>query len=675
MSCSFERDATARRTAISKKLLFSSSALLAVLAVTGPAGAQTVTNLDDIVIQGDSRGTAVEAEKVGSSVTVITGEEMRQRGITHVADALRSVPGVAINRTGPVGGITQARIRGAEGNHTLVIIDGIEVSDPGQGEFDFSTLLADNIERIEVLRGAQSALWGSNATAGVINIITRNAEPGARVGITAEGGSFGTKKLSGYASAANDWARGIVSASGFDTDGFNSSPFGNEKDGYENRTVSFKGDADVLPFLNIQGTIRNTRTYAETDPQDFINLAPWPGFMPSPFYGLVVDGDQTHRVEQLFASTRATLSTFEDHWKHSVFFNYTDYDTEYFANQLPDSGNVGTREHFGYQTTLQFDTPSIANARHTLIGLIEQQTETYRNTGPIFWDPSQIPEQERTLQGHVAEYRLELFDSLFLTGAYRYDTNDAFEDAETYRATAAYLLRPTDTRFHASYGKGVTNPTFSEQFGFIPGTWLGNPNLIPEESISWDAGIEQSFFNKALVVDVTYFRANLEHEISSRRDPATGMETPFNLTDESTRRGVEVTVTARPTDNLDIVATYTHLDSFQKDTAGLWFREVRRPEHQASLNATYRFSDRARTTVSAVYNGDFYDNDFRAGTPPRILMDSYTLVTVAGEYDVSDNLTAFARVENLLDEDYQEVFGYETANIAAYAGIRMRFGD
>lgn len=664
MSCSFERDATARRTAISKKLLLSSSALIAALAVSGPAAAQSVTDLDDIVV-GDSRGTAVETEKVGTAVTVITGDEMRQRGITFVSDALRSVPGLAVNRTGPAGGLTQVRIRGAEGNHTLVIIDGIEVSDPGSGEFDFSTLVADNIERIEVLRGAQSALWGSNATAGVINIITRNAEPGARVGITAEGGSFGTKKLSGYVSAANDWARGVVSATGFDTDGYNTSPFGHEKDGYENRTVQFKGDADVLPFLNIQGTIRGTRTFAETDPQDF-NFG-------SPMYGLVVDGDNTHKVEQLFASTRATLSTFEDHWKHSVFFNYTDYETERFVNQFADSGDVGTREHFGYQTTLQFDTPSIANARHTLIGLIEQQNETYRNTGPVFWDPSQIPEQERTLRGHVAEYRLELFDSLFLTGAYRYDANDAFEDAETYRATAAYLLRSTDTRFHASYGKGVTNPTFSEQFGFIPGQWLGNPNLIPEESISWDAGIEQSFFNKALIVDVTYFRANLENEIFA--DYSGPIPTAGNRDQESTRRGVEVTVTARPTDNLDIVATYTHLNSFETDAAGLRFREVRRPEHQASLNATYRFSDRARATVSAVYNGDFYDNDFRLGTPPRILMDSYTLVTVAGEYDLSDNLTAFARVENLLDEDYQEVFGYETANIAAYAGIRMRFGD
>ena len=665
MSCSFERDAAARRTAISKKILLSSSALLAVLAVTGPAGAQTV-DLEGIVIQGDSRGAAVEAEKVGSAVTVITGEEMRQRGITHVADALRSVPGVAINRTGPVGGITQARIRGAEGNHTLVIIDGVEVSDPGQGEFDFSTLLADNIERIEVLRGAQSALWGSNATAGVINIITRNAEPGTRVGITAEGGSFGTKKLSGYASAANDWARGVVSATGFDTDGFNSSPFGNEKDGYENRTVSFKGDADVLPFLNIQGTVRHTRKMGEYDDFDFSG---------GPLQGTVVDADMHNEVDQLFASARATLSTFDDHWKHSVFFNLTDYDTNNFINQFKDSGNKGRREHFGYQTTLQFDTPSVANARHTLVGLIEEETESYRNTGPVFWDPSQIPTQERTLRGYAGEYRLELFDSLFLTGAYRYDANDAFEDAETYRATAAYLLRSTDTRFHASYGKGVTNPTFSEQFGFIPGQWLGNPNLIPEESISWDVGIEQSFFKKALVVDVTYFKANLENEITSRRNPVTGLSTPFNVDEESTREGIEVTVTARPTPDLDIFATYTHLDAYQTIN-GVTAREVRRPEHQASLNATYRFSDRARATVSAVYNGEFYDTDYRNILMSQpILLDAYTLVTVAGEYDISDNLTAFARVENLLDEDYQEVFGYETANIAAYAGIRMRFGD
>ncbi|MCC7250619.1 TonB-dependent receptor [Hyphomicrobium sp.] len=640
----------------------------------GNASAQSagVTTLEGIVIEGDSRGTDVDAEKVGTAVTVITGEELQQRGITYVSEALRSVPGVSISRSGPFGGLTQARIRGAEGNHTLVIIDGIEVSDPGQGEFDLSTLVTENIERIEVLRGAQSALWGSNATAGVINIITKKAEPGARVGIKAEGGSFGTKLLSGYASAANTWARGIVSASGLDTDGYSSSPYGDEDDEYDNRTISFKGDADVLPFLNIDGVVRKTRTRAQFDPQDFSDSGP-PFFTPGPNYGLVVDGDRSSAVDQLFAATRATLSTFDGHWKHSVFFNRTDYETEGFADQVRNSGNKGTRDSFGYQTTVQFNTPSIANAKHTIVGLIEEETETFRNTGP-FDTPAQRDKKERTLQGHVAEYRLELFDSLFLTGAYRFDKNDAFDDAETYRFTAAYLLAQTGTRFHGSYGKGVTNPTFVEQFGFFPDQFIGNPNLVPEESISWDVGIEQSFFNKALLVDVTYFRAKLKNEIDTIFPAPSFLATPINLEDESTREGIEITVTARPTDNLDIVATYTHLDAYQTRGA-LTAREIRRPEHQASLNATYRFSERARTTVSAVYNGEAYDSSFVPSVPSPVLLDGYTLVTVVGEYDLSDQLTAFARVENVLNEDYQEVFGYETAEIAAYAGVRMRFGD
>ncbi len=617
--------------------------------------------LEGIVIEGDSRGAEQSAEKIGTAVTVITGEEMRQRGNTYVSDALRSVPGVSVNRSGPLGALTQVRIRGAEANHTLVVIDGVDMSDPAQGEFDFSTLLTENIERIEVLRGAQSALWGSNATAGVINIITRKAEPGAHVGIKTEGGSFGTKSLSGYASAANTWARGVITASGMESNGFDASPFGNEDDGYENRSISFKGDADVLPNLNVQGFVRKTRTRGEYDDQPFAG----------PLTGRIVDADFSNEVDQLFASSRATLSTFDGRWKHSVFVNYTDYDTANFDGATITSANVGTREHFGYQTTLQFDTPSFAGAKHTIVGLVEEKTESFQNTGPGL-DPSQLAEQERTLRGYVAEYRVELLDSLFLTGAYRFDQNDAFQDAETFRATAAYLLHSTETRVHGSYGKGVTNPTFSEQFGFIPATFIGNPNLIPEESISWDAGVEQSFLNKKLLVDVTYFRANLENEIAT--DFSVFPFTPINLSGESTRRGVEVTVTARPTPDLDIVATYTHLDSFQTGFAGK-AREVRRPEHQASLNATYRFSERARATVSAIYNGDALDSSFVPGIASPALLDGYTLLSVAGEYDLSDQITAFARVENALNENYEEVFGYNSADIAGYVGVRMRFGQ
>lgn len=658
------RVATLRQTA-----LLPSAAIVLIAAGASPTFAQSAGEiaLEELVIEGASlASTPVNAATVGTAVTVITGEEIERRGSATVSDVLRYVPGLAVSRPGPAGIFTQVRLRGAEANHVLVLIDGVEVSDPSSGEFDFSTLPADNIERIEVLRGAQSALWGANATAGVINIITKRAEPGTRAAFRLEGGSFSTGRVSGSLSASSDWARGIVTASGLKTAGTEISPTGTEDDGFELGTLGFKGGIDLSKNFSIDGAVRMSRSDSEFDEQLFAF---------TPIDGTVVDWPNRRTSDQIYANTRAKLKLFDDRWINEAFFRFYDVNNAAFENDLDDGANKGDRINYGYLSTFNFETPGLLGAKHTLVGQVERKVETFRNTGQNATAGQRTP-KERGQTGFVAEYRISLLDSLFLSGAYRHDDNDTFQDTDTYRATAAYKLKPTGTRFHASIGTGVTNPTMVEQFGFFPGSFIPNPNLTPEKSRSWDAGIEQTLFDGKLVVDVTYFEADLTNEIVSTFDFTTFLSSVDNLDEDSSRRGVEVALTARPTPYIDLTASYTFLDATQTRN-GIEQVEVRRPRHQASFAGQLRFlDDKARFNLGVVYNGEAEDNEFLPATPQTIVtLDDYVLVTASGEYDLSDAVTWYARVENALDEDYQEVFGFDSPGVAGYTGVKIRLGQ
>ncbi len=251
------------------------------------------------------------------------------------------------------------------------------------------------------------------------------------------------------------------------------------------------------------------------------------------------------------------------------------------------------------------------------------------------------------------------------------DKNDKFNDALTFRTTAAYLIPSSATRLHGSIGSGVTNPTFFEQFGFTPATFDGNPNLKPEKSLGWDVGVEQSFFDKMLSIDVTYFRADLTDEILSTFDNVTFRSSVTNLSGKSKRHGVEIVMKAHPAPNIDITANYTYTKS--KDATGAV--EVRRPRHIASFNATQRFMDgKALINLGIAYNGKNEDLEFVAATPAtRVILDDYILVNLSGSYQINNNVQWYGRIENALDQKYQEVFSYNSAGAAAYSGFRFKF--
>ncbi len=642
------------------KLIASVAPVALIILSSSTALGQEIV-LPEVLVTASLDG--IDSKKVGSAFTVITGEQLKNSGTTYVSDALRSVPGVSVSRTGGSGSFTQVRLRGAEANQVLVLIDGIEVSNPVQGEYDFAGLLVQNIDRIEVLRGPQSALWGSNATAGVINIITKKATQGLRTTGFLEGGSFSTLRANTGISYGAKRVRGALNLGFFRTNGTNNSFLGSERDGDRNFTASFNGDVDLTENLNIEGILRYTDKNGELDPQDF-------AFPATPTQGLVIDGDAESKSKEFFGRLSARLSLFDDRWVQKFSGAMADVNRDSLTNGAKTSGTDGKRSTFSYLSTVKFETPNFLNARHTFSGLVERKYETFRNTSPTA-NPAQTALKKRTLYGFAGEYRVDLFDNLFLSAAARYNKNDAFKDASTFRVTAAYLIDRTNTRLHTSLGSGITNPTFFEQFGFNPLTFDGNPNLKPERSLGWDAGIEQTFFDDRLTIDVTYFQSRLKNEILGTFDFATFRSSVANLSGKSKRQGIEVTATARPLENVDLRASYTYTNS--KDANGV--TEVRRPKHIASFDATARFlEDRLTFNLGVAYNGKNEDLEFIAATPAtRVILDDFVLVNLSASYQITDNVQWVGRVENALNTQYQEVFSFNTPGVAAYSGFRVNF--
>ncbi|MEM9387323.1 MAG: TonB-dependent receptor [Pseudomonadota bacterium] len=633
-------------------------ALGLLIAPSLPVQAQeaSIEEIDEELIVIGSR-LPTQQYKLGNVVTTLDEAAIDSVGVQFAADLFRFVPGVAVSRTGGFGGLAQLRLRGAEGNHVLVLVDGIDVSAAGSGEFDFSSLLSGDLQRIQVLRGPQSGLYGSNSLAGVISIETLDPEDGLSVSANFEGGANDVRQGMLSISGGSGPLRGRLSLlqrnSSFDLSEDNT--LGEEDDDDENTTVS--GKLSFIPSdafrLDLVGRF-NTRD-TQTDGFDFSG---------GPLQGLAVDDASMAKTENLTLGVRGTFRALDGRSTSLVSVERTDSET--------DGGTFGSdsaRTRLAVSTGMEWG--DLGNATHRSTFFFEREQESFKNTVPF--DPSQEPRQDRSLLGAGVEHRIDVGERFFLSGTVRHDWNDDFDDQLTWSTGASARILESGTRFHASYGVGVTNPTFFEQFGFTPGQFLGNPDLNPEKSQGWDFGIEQTLLNGDLVADITYFNADLEDEIQSVFLFEQGLSSVANDEGDSDRQGVEVSVAYQPRSGTLVRAAYTYTDA--TDAAG---REVRRPEHTASLLVDQSFLDeRFAIGASVVHNGDQLDTDFRnffetfvaEATP----VESYTLVNLHVRFQVIDSLQVYARVENLFDEDYEEIISYATPGAAVYAGFRYRF--
>ena len=614
--------------------------------------AAPVAALEQVVISG-SRTEATLAD-TGSAISIITGAELEQRQIRLVSDALRAVPGIAVSRQGPIGTVTQVRIRGAEANHTVVLIDGVKINDPFTSEVDFAHLLAAQIDRIEILRGPQSVLYGSEAIGGVISIFTKRGMPGVQADASIEGGSFSSVDGSAAIRGATQTLNYALSASALRTDGTNVSRFGSEDDGYRNGTLYARAGWAPISTAALDASLRYRDSRSMFDPQDF-------GFPPSTTFGLIVDGDRRSEGDQLDARLRGRLTS--GALEHQLGFTHTQTQEDTFADGVFTNGFEGKRDRIDYQGSWRFG----ASVPQALTFAAEHERQQFESKGPTPASAQSQP-RENDKTGVAAEYRARLPSLTALTLSLRRDYNDLFADATTYRITAAQPLGQR-IKLRASYGTGIANPTFFELFGFIPGSFDPNPDLKPEKSRGFDVGADFAIAEEGRL-SLTYFDADLENEISGTFDANTFRSSVTNLSGKSKRRGLEVEAQYAPSASLTVWVTYTYTDSKQPDGQ----IEVRRPRHVGSAALTYAPGNVAGSLTLAVdYNGRQEDLDFRDFTPARVTLRDFTLVRLAGQYNLTPNVSLTARVENLLDQDYEEIFSYRPSGRAFYAGVQARF--
>ncbi len=389
---------------------------------------------------------------------------------------------------------------------------------------------------------------------------------------------------------------------------------------------------------------------------------------------MIVDGDQETDTQEIIGRMSLEADLLDGAWTHKLTGTFNDFGFDFFEEGAASGGSEEQSRLLSYQTTYRFDTPAFYNSRHTVVGLVEHREDTYRNKVPLdfFGAPPvdfQLAERKRDTTSVAGEYRADFAETVSLSAAVRHDSNSGFEDATTWRLTGAYSIPGTGTRLHSSVGTGVTNPTFVEQFGIFS-NFIPNPDLVPEESLGWDIGVEQTLLDGALVVDVTYFEADLENEIVSIFLPPNFDQTPINLDGKSKRRGVEISGTWTPVEWLSLSGAYTYIDS--KDPDGR--AEIRRPRHAARLDGTVRFDEgRGRLTTSVVYNGETPDDWFTVPTT-RVMLDDYFLVDAVLAYQLTPEMEVYGRVENLFDESYENVFSFQSPGFAAYAGLKVKLG-
>jgi vitamin B12 transporter len=640
-----------------------------LLLASPPLHAQTSTAGDEVVVTANRVPT--RAEQVGGAVTVITGAEMERRQIRTVVEALQAVPGLNAPQLGGTGSQTSVFLRGGNSNQTLVLVDGIEASDPSaaNGAFDFAHLTATEIERIEVLRGPAAGAWGSNAMGGVINIVTRSGRGKPSGYAEIEGGSDLTFNQRAGLSAGGERWDAALGVQHLKTEGESVTPsrfavrgFAPEADGYENRTLTFKGG--VLPTENTRLglVLRHTQSRAEIDVTR-------------------EDPDSTNEQRSTFLRGEASGRFFDDLWTPTAGLAYTRHDRK--LRNEPDRVEQIVNNDVANATTQLTDDNSTrikADLRNDFrfvpwnllsVGFERKRDEMEEATFSNFnsgFGPFTIQGRSLAAQDTNTVYvqdRVEFSDRLFVTGDVRGDYVDTFGAEYTWRVSPVYALRETGTRLKGSIGTGFRAPALFELFGFTAnnfgGAFRGNRALGAEHSRGFDAGFEQAALGSRVTFGATYFRSEIKGLIvcdintcnNVARARISGVES-FAATKLGEDVSLRVDHTWMLTEN---VATGTELQ--------------RRPQHKTGLTVGWTPLPGASLSAGMVWLSSFADTDFITGRLRTT--KGYALFNLAGGYDLNESLRLFGRVDNLLDREHQVADGFAGRSRTAIIGLRAGF--
>ena len=601
---------------------------------------------ENIIVVTASRVTEAE-DTTPASVTLIDARRIERIGAPLVTDLLRLSPSIAVSTSGPAGSLTDVRIRGAEANHTLLFVEGIRANDPAAGNAPrFELLNADLTSRIEIVRGPQSALWGSEAIGGVVAVDGAAPGDGGSV-LDIEAGSFGTRRgavRTSFGTADRGVSLGVAAQR---SDGIDSFAGGGERDGYRNLAGRVAGRYRLSDAVMVGASGFTLKGLSEFD-----------GFDPATFARADTDDRTRNKV-----GAGRIFATYGDAAK-----SYATASASLLGSRnrnLVDDDEVNTTR--ASRRTLELEAGHRVG-RHQFIAALEGEHEEFRARDEAYGGFTN-QDRSRRHQSLMFEYKMSNLGALSTDLAVRHDAFSKFKDATTVRGSALVAL-DGGVSLAATYGQGIAQPSFFDLFGFFPGSFSGNPDLRPETS----RGGELSLRYRAgpLGAALTYYRQRLRHEIVEVY--TFFVPTTANAAGRSRRQGIEIEADYAPSEALRLSANYAYLDASQpRAPGGAQIREVRRPRHSgsAALDGT-----RGKLSYGAAvaYTGEHIDTNFDSFPAERVRLAAYWLASARIAYRIADPVELHVRVANAFDDRYQDVFGYRTEGRSVHAGVRLALG-
>ena len=590
-----------------------------------PLNAQESNNFsipEEIIVKSTRSETNIY--QLGGSVDIITSEQIKKSGFNFVNEALQTIPGLYISQNGALGGTATARIRGAASGQTLVLIDGVSVSDPSTpgGEFDFSSLLSSNIERIEILKGSQSTLWGSDAIGGVINIITTNEAIGPSIKLNTEIGSFNTQKIGSDLRYSNTVHNLYLSYNQFKSDGISKadkSDGNSEKDGIGSKSYLIKTDHKISGF-----EISTNLNYRESD-IDYDSF----GFVTG-----VIDGDENTKGRQINWALEAKKSFLDDRLTNTFSLSESEIDRKYYTNGIENFSAKGKRSFARYIINYNFNENNFFT-----FGAEAEESSTFDDdfeTESLFFLYEVMPHED-----------------LGLSFGLREDKRDNLPSEETPKVTAYYNIN-NNLRLSANWGEGFKLPTIFQSTFFCCGADKPNNNLLPETSEGYEVGLTYESNERDNSFKFIYF----DQEISNMIDFSFSLGAYENLKLVNSE-GYEFNFVSSITDNILLSGSYSKTDSTNE--AGI--RLIRLPEEKANLNFDLSYGLKNKIFLSFFYNGD--------ETDPRGIVKSWIRSDINFSRKVNDNIRMYVKIKNIFDENYQDIYGYGTEERSFNLGVSL----